>query len=215
MLIYLIYFYPLWFVCFASAPLMKQAGQWRELRRTHHGPSLCCPSSGVPFLTIAFRFMWLMTLQALPGVFLRGCGVQGAGLGWMGYPLLWLSCLAPFFFSPLALVKRQPAATGLVASSVPQPSASMLGGNRGIGWVARRPQAHICLSLVRLGTDWMCRGHIPQGSHPHFRELKLGFCDNPEGWEMGEEGLEVEEAEDTCTPMANSCSWTSEKKSIL
>ena len=84
-------------------------------------------------------------------------------MGWMGYPLLWLSCLAPFFFSPLALVKRQPAATGPVASSVPQPSASMLGENRGIGWVARRPQAHICLSLVRLGTDWMMsslRAHI-------------------------------------------------------
>ena len=145
MLIHLIYFYPLWFVCFAYAPLMKQAGQWRELRRTHHGPSLCCPSSGVPFLTIAFRFMWLMTLQALPGVFLRGCGVQGAGLGWMGYPLLWRSCLAPFFFSALALVKRQPAATGLVASC---PSAFSLHAGWEQGhWLGgqQTPSSHLSL----------------------------------------------------------------------
>ena len=114
-------------------------------------------------------------------------------------------------FSPALSLRLRDSPQQLpVASSVPQSSASTLGGNRGISWVARRPQAHICLSLVRLGTDWMMsslRAHIHTSENSNWGSVAIS-----RGWETGEGGLEVEEGEDTCTPMANSCWWTWEKK---
>ena len=38
-----------------------------------------------------------------------------------------------------------------------------------------------------------------------LRELKLGLCDNLEGWDGEREGREVQEGGDTCIPMSDSC----------
>ena len=37
------------------------------------------------------------------------------------------------------------------------------------------------------------------------RELKQGLCINLEGWDGEGGGREVQEGEDICTPMSNSC----------
>ena len=45
---------------------------------------------------------------------------------------------------------------------------------------------------------------IANGNLLYVRELKLGFCNNLEGWErVG--GREVRERGDPCTPVTNSC----------
>ena len=38
-----------------------------------------------------------------------------------------------------------------------------------------------------------------------LRKLKQGLCKNLEGWNGEEDGREVKEGEDICTPMADSC----------
>ena len=38
-----------------------------------------------------------------------------------------------------------------------------------------------------------------------LRKLKQGLCKNLEGWNGEEDGREVQEGEDICTPMADSC----------
>ena len=38
-----------------------------------------------------------------------------------------------------------------------------------------------------------------------LRELKLGLCDNLEGWDGERDGREVQEGGDTCIPMSDSC----------
>ena len=48
-----------------------------------------------------------------------------------------------------------------------------------------------------------------------LRELKLGLCNNLEGWGWAGGGGEIQEAEDICTPMVNSCWCMTEIKSIL
>ena len=37
------------------------------------------------------------------------------------------------------------------------------------------------------------------------QELKLGFCNNLEGWEWAKGGREIQEGGDICTLMVNSC----------
>ena len=48
-----------------------------------------------------------------------------------------------------------------------------------------------------------------------FRELKLGLCDNLEGWDGEADGREVWEGEDMCVPMADSCWCMTENNKIL
>ena len=36
-----------------------------------------------------------------------------------------------------------------------------------------------------------------------LRKLKQGLCINPEGWEGKEDGREIQEGADICTPMAD------------
>ena len=38
-----------------------------------------------------------------------------------------------------------------------------------------------------------------------LRELKLGLCDNLEGWDGAGDGREAQEGGDTCIPMSDSC----------
>ena len=52
---------------------------------------------------------------------------------------------------------------------------------------------------------------LPYVKHPakenllYGRELKLGLCNNLEGWDEKEDGKEVQERGDICIPMADSC----------
>ena len=48
-----------------------------------------------------------------------------------------------------------------------------------------------------------------------FRELKLGLCDNLEGWDGEADGREVWEGEDMGVPIADSCWCLTENHKIL
>ena len=48
-----------------------------------------------------------------------------------------------------------------------------------------------------------------------LRELKPGLCDNLEGWDGEGDGREIQEGEDICTPMADSCWCLAESNTIL
>ena len=104
--------------------------------------------------------------------------MQGTGLGCMGHPLLWVSCLAPFFSSPLALVKRQPAklaqlppvslslqpphwvGTGALARWPGDPkltSVSPLSGSAQTGWCLPSGLTST-LQRIQTGALWQSRG---------------------------------------------------------
>ena len=48
-----------------------------------------------------------------------------------------------------------------------------------------------------------------------LRELKLGLCDNLEGWDGERDGREVQERGDICIPVADSCGGLTENNKIL
>lgn len=93
----------------------------------------------VPLLPATLFLFWLQGFGLALGL-QRGAGSR-ARWGCGGSPRLWLSCLAPFFSNLLALVKRQslcpsyPWANHISwpgCLSVPQHSAFLLDGNRGV-----------------------------------------------------------------------------------
>ena len=48
-----------------------------------------------------------------------------------------------------------------------------------------------------------------------LRELKLGLCNNLDGWERVQDRREIQEGGDICIPMTNSCWCRAESKPIL
>ena len=70
-------------------------------------------------------------------------------------------------------------------------------GEEGEGEMYGESNMETYITICKIGSQWEFAVWL--------RELKLGLCDNLEGWEGEREGREVQEGGDTCIPMSDSC----------
>ena len=82
-----------------------------------------------------------------------------------------------------------------------------VGVEDGDGWMYGESNMETYITICKIDSQWEFAVWL--------RELKLGLCNNLEGWDEKEDGKEVQERGDICIPMADSCWCLAETNTIL
>ena len=82
-----------------------------------------------------------------------------------------------------------------------------VGVEDGDGWMYGESNMETYITICKIDSQWEFAVWL--------RELKLGLCNNLEGWDEKEDGKEVQERGDICIPMADSCWYLTENNKIM